>query len=62
MLGARHRALLGLSEKALQVGRGGACFVDSSGLYFMEDTLGLVRLVLETKSLFPLGWVLWSGD
>jgi hypothetical protein len=51
------RAPFGLSEKGLHAGMGGACFVNSSGLYFMEDTFGLVRLVLETKSLFPLRWV-----
>lgn len=43
-----------MSGKRLLIGMSGACFVDSSGLYFMEDTLGLVCLVPETKRLFSL--------
>ena len=55
---ALGRAFLGFSGKLLDVGLSGAYFVGSFGLYFMEDRLGLVWLILETKSLFPLRMLL----
>lgn len=55
---APGRAFLGFSGKLLDVGLSGACFVGSFGLYLMEDMLGLVCLILETKSLFPLRMLL----